>query len=326
MLAQAPAPAPATGAAAPQTAAPAPARPAPGTVLGTPANDPVKGAAILAETRKALGGEERFKSIQRLEVKGKSARAQGQTLEGDFEIALDLPDKFRRREQLNLSDVRIEILQRLNGADAEQKVDFQQGNNMGNFDDGGGNRGGGNRGGGGGNRGRGNDMARFLGGATSDDPAVQKKAIETEMARFVMLWLVTSTQPVAWIGEAQSPDGKADVLEFTTPDGTATKVLIDQKSRLPLLMTWTGIIQSSFQGNRGGGRGNPGNTGNRGGRGGTPQPTTGPLQIYVSDYKTVDGRKFPHLIQSGANDETTEELVVKSVKVNPSFKSDLFTK
>ena len=56
-----------------------------------------------------------------------------------------------------------------------------------------------------------------------------------------------------------------------------------------------------------------------------PARSSAPLQMHLSDYKTVNGIKFPHLIQSGANDETTEELVVKSIRVNPSFKADLFT-
>src|SRR5215471_10763498 len=79
VLAQAPAapPAPpAGGAAAPagQPPAPAqgttPAKPAAGTVTGTLANDTARGAAVLAEARKALGGDDKFKNVKTLEVKG----------------------------------------------------------------------------------------------------------------------------------------------------------------------------------------------------------------------------------------------------------------
>ena len=103
-----PPPAPGTPATAgPQTAAAAPAPPAtppPGTIIGTPANDTVKGAALLDEARKALGGVDKFKAIQRLEVKGKTARSMQQTLEGNFEIGLELPDKFRRKESLSAEE------------------------------------------------------------------------------------------------------------------------------------------------------------------------------------------------------------------------------
>ena len=48
--------------------------------------------------------------------------------------------------------------------------------------------------------------------------------------------------------------------------------------------------------------------------------------MHVSDYKTVSGIKFPHLLQGGANNETTEEFVVKNLRVNPSFRADYFSK
>jgi hypothetical protein len=216
------------------------------------------------------------------------------------------------------------------------------GANLGGFDDGGG-RGGGR--GGGGRGGRGNDMARFLGGATSDDPEQQRIAISTQAARFSMLMLLTSSEPVAWIGVAESPDGRADVLEFKTADGVANRLLLDEKTHMPLMLTWTGQAQT-FQQQRGGGNRGGGGGGGGGGRGANfPQsqapnqaaqaqgrqgrgnaPQQAALQMYVSDYKTANGLKFPFLIQSGANNVTTEEMVVKSVRINPSFRADYFTK
>jgi hypothetical protein len=338
----APSGAPAAGA---QTAAP-PATPpaaAPGTVIGTPANDTAKGATLLAEARKAIGGEDRFKAVQRLEIKGKSARAQQQfNIEGDFEIGIEGPSKFRRKETLGMQDVSVDILQLLDGQTASQKTDMGgAGANLGGFDDGGG-RGGGR----GGRGGRGNDIARFLGGATSDDPEEQRIAIGTQAARFTMLMLLTSAEPVAWIGVAESPDGRANVLEFKTPDGVANRLLLDEKTHMPLMLTWTGTVQNFQQqrggGNRGGGGGGGGRGANfpqsqapnqaqaqqgrqgRGGGGSAPQQAA--LQMYVSDYKTANGLKFPFLIQSGANNVTTEEMVVKSVRINPSFRADYFTK
>ena len=346
LLAQAPAPPPPQSAAPQGAAAPtAPAAPAastapaaPGTIVGTPANDPAKGAALLAEARKALGGDDKFKAIKALEVKGKSARAQQQaTLQGDFEIAIEMPDKFRRKESLGLSDINVDIVQLLNGAEGSTNVKLGgAAAGIGGFEDGGG---GGNRGRGG----RGNDIARFLlGGDTSDDPEEQHKVVLVAQARMVMALLLTAKDPVSWVGVAESPDGRADVLEFKTADGTATRFLLDEKTHLPLMLSWTGTVQS-FNNRGGGNRGG----GNRGGGGAPPNfpqsqnPNQGRgggnnnnrataqqanLQMHLSDYKAVSGLKFPFLIQSGANNETTEELVVKNIRVNPSFKADLFTK
>jgi hypothetical protein len=336
VLAQTPATPPAAGAAGGQTGAAqgaAAAKPPAGTVTGTPANDTAKGALLLAEARKALGGDDKFKNIKTLEVKGKSARAQQQaTLQGDFEIQIELPGKFRRKENLGVQDISIDIVQLVNGDNATQTSDVGgPGGAIGGFEDGGNN--------GRGRGGRGNDIARFLTGATSDDPEQQAKTVRAAMARTEMALLVTSPDPVAWIGVAESPDGRADVLQFKTADGVDTKLLLDEKTHLPLMMAWPGVVQSfnrnNNNGNRGGGggRGNfpqdqQPNQGRRGGGGNRGNATLvqATLQTHLSDYKNVNGMKFPFLIQSGANEETTEELVVKSVKVNPVFKAEQFSK
>jgi hypothetical protein len=339
-------PAPAQGQPAQTPAAPAqgaqPAAPPTagviGAIKGTPAHDTAKGAAMLAEARKALGGEDKFKAVQRLEAKGKSARALGNNnIQGDFEYQLELPDKFRRKEVLGFNGGDrgggngVDVIQILNGASVIQRADFQQQSNLGNFEDGGGNRGRG---------GRGNlNLTALLGGPNTEGldaqtkQDVEHKAVASEMARMLIAFLVTTKEEIAWIGIAESPEGKADVLEFTTPDGVVTHVMIDDKNHVPLLLSWTGIASQLGNFNRGGGGGNRGNRGgggaqqqgNRGGnRGGAGQ--VAPLQMYLSDYKSVNGLKLPHLIQSGSNGETTEELVVKSYRINPTFKADLFDK
>src|SRR5690348_5638030 len=101
VLAQAPAAPPAAAGAPPAGQAPAapqgatPAKPLPGTITGTLANDTARGASLLADARKALGGDDKFKNVKTLEVKGKSARAQQQaTLQGDFEIQIEMPGKY----------------------------------------------------------------------------------------------------------------------------------------------------------------------------------------------------------------------------------------
>ena len=305
-----------------------------GAIQGTPASDPVKGAAILAEARKALGGDDKLKAVQRLEIKGKSARAMGNSaVEGDFEVQLELPDKFRRKETLAISNDRgfvIDILQVLNGAVAMQKVEAGETGGVGNWE------GEGNRGrGGSGNRGRGNFNAGQLLGITTEGldergrEEAEHKAIAAEMSRVLMGLLLTTTDSVVWIGTAKSPHGNADVLEFKTPDGVATRLFVDDKRHLPLMISWTGIPSGLGRGNF---NNNNNNNNNRGGgprggnqnRGNQSNNRPAPLQMYFSDYKTVNGIKLPHLIQGGANDETSEELVVKAYRVNPVLKADLF--
>jgi hypothetical protein len=293
-------------------------------VQGTPAHDPAKAAAVLAEARQALGGHDRLNAVERLEFRGKSARVMmgSNIVEGDFEFQLELPGKFQRKESLGFSNNErnegVDVVQVLNEAAASQKIEQRGGGDWENSSSSNNSRG----------RGRGNDrnfIAAVLLGTPSDaslDPRAQEEALHqalaAEMARVTLGWLLRTTEEIAWIGTAQGPDGKADVLETKTPDGNTVRLLISEKSRLPVMLAWTGsYVQINFN-NR--------NSGQRGGRSGGPalQANKGPLQVYLSDYKTVNGIKLPHLIQRGHNDETTEELVVRNYRLNPTFKAGTF--
>ena len=68
-----------------------------------PANDTVKGAALLAEARKALGGEDKLSAIKRLEVKAEFTQVTAtQALDGDVTMQFEGPDKFRRDDEIVL--------------------------------------------------------------------------------------------------------------------------------------------------------------------------------------------------------------------------------
>src|SRR5688572_33356227 len=74
-----------------------------GSIGSAQTEDAAKGASLLAEARKALGGEDKLAAVKRLQVKGEMRRGQGNlNLEGDTEVFLELPDKFRRNESLSL--------------------------------------------------------------------------------------------------------------------------------------------------------------------------------------------------------------------------------
>ena len=324
--------------------------------------DPVaKGAAILAEARKALGGEERLTAIKGLEVRGTVRRAAGEVnIEGDLEMAFQLPDKYLRKESIILGGggQGFDRTEGLNGAEAWEEMKFGGGVNFGGDD----------FGGGGGGGGRGNRGGGAPGGAPADgrgaqpavDPERQKQeqlqARQTEVARVLLATLLSSTTPVRWIGTAVSPQATAEVLEIRTPDNTPTRLLIDSKTYTPLMLTWTGIPQDPIaalagragfgRGGRGGGRfgrggfggfpgGRGGNQGGQPGQQGQPaagaaetradalaQPTT--LRMFLSEYKTVNGVKLPHLIVRGTGEQVTEEWVIRNYRLNPNFKADTF--
>src|SRR5688572_6834358 len=333
----------------------------PGSIGSAQTEDPARGASLLAEARKALGGEDKLAAVKRLQVKGEMRRGQGNlTLEGDTEVFLELPDKFRRNESLSLGP----------GGPGIDRVEVLNGNDLWDENSGGGGRvgrgggfaggdfGGGGRGGNGGQQNGDADQARAQGIDPERLKELQLRNRRTEVSRLLLALLLTTDSPVAWIGTAQSPDGTADVLEVKSPDGSATRLFLESTTHMPLMMTWTGGGQRGGRGGQGGGRGRAGDSAAQGGapQGGTAPPATptapqvppqsgaagdtvqgrrgrgfgggapATLEMHLSEYKAVNGIKLPHLITRGTNGETAEEWVIKSYRINPTFKGNTFTK
>lgn len=279
---------------------------------GLQAQDAAKGGALLAEARQAIGGDERLRAVKTLDVRGEFRRIAGQTtIEGELQIRLELPDKLRRDEDLSPPGggpaiIRTEVL---NGTTVWEESSGRGGFFMGRF--------GGARGGGGADaRGAAADPARI------ED--AQRRAWQAELTRFLLVWLLVADGPMAWVGTAEAPDGRADVLEITPRAAPAMRLFLDQTSHLPLMITWQGAApQLVIAGRRGGWRGDAG-----------PPPAGAPpgggtpatLQMTLAEYKTVNGIRLPHVITRGANDMTTEEWTVDSYRLNPTFRGDVFTK
>jgi hypothetical protein len=348
-------------AAAAQTPAPPAAKPPALTVSGTPAQDTAKGAALLSEARKALGGEDKITAIKRLELKGTMTQVAGnQTLDGDLVMQIETPDKLRIDEEISLPGGAITI-NRTQALNATEAWDVTEGGNLpGNFGRGG--RGGGNQGGRlGGVLGALNDPNAQQGQV---DPArqaalkeLQRKTRQTDLARYLVAFLATTAEAPAWVGTAVTPkDEKADVLELTTADGTITRVFLDIETHMPLMMTYSGPAPRGGGGQGRRGQGGPGGQGqggqgqggqgggNRGGgdpaaapqgapaadaqggrRGGGAQAQTATVEMYLGDYKVENGVKLPHHVTREINGEIQEELIIKSFKFNPNFKSNTFT-
>ncbi|HTM02312.1 MAG TPA: hypothetical protein VL173_02325 [Vicinamibacterales bacterium] len=336
--------------------APALAQQPPSKDSPPPAHDTAKGASLMAEARKALGGDDKLAAIKRLEIKGSSTQVTAQqTLEGDLTMQIESPDKMKIEREIELPGGSISITQTqgLNGAEVWDATD---GNLPGGL--GGGGRGGGFRGGGGGG-GRlggllglpqGQDQARGL------DPAraaalqeAQRKTRQTDLARYLVAFLAAPGDMPAWIGTAVTPkDEKADVLEFTTPDGTTTRLFLDITTHMPLMMTY----QTNAPRTGGGGRGRRGGSDAagggaaaqggqqanpqpnpqgsqaadaQGGRRGGAQPQQVTMELYLGDYKPEGAIKLPHHITRELGGEIQEEINIKSVKLNPNFKANTFT-
>ena len=273
-----------------------------------------KGVALMAEARKAIGGEDKLRGVKTAQVNGKFKRTAGNnTLEGDFEVYIEPPGKYKRHEETGTAGGPIgERTEVLNGAETwdETSNGFPAGRGF--F-----------------GRGRGapagDGAARPGGGRAGGQPIdperlkeLQRRQRQTELARLMLVWFLTTDAPVSWVGTAESPDGNADVIEVKPTEGNPTRVFLDTATHMPLMLTTTGF---GGRGRRGGG---PGGQGGDAGRGGPPPQIT--IETHLSEYKTVGGIKLPHLITRGVNGQTNEEWEIKTYRINPNFKANTFTK
>jgi hypothetical protein len=296
------------------------------------AQDAAKGAALLAEARKAIGGDDKLATIKRLQVSGTFLRSTGpdQVIDGDFDVFIELPDKYRRTEITGFAGANAERTEALNGTEVWdgssggltpgggfQGGGFGRGGRGGDRGGGGGGVGG-IRGGGGFDRGRNqsqNGGAPQADVASADERAKeqQRRTRQAELARLALVWLMTTDGPVAWIGTAQAPEGTADVLEVRPANGVATRLFLNPTTHMPLMITWSG------QPPRGGDI-------RRRGAAAPAAPPQGQatLELHMGDYKTVNGIKLPHLITRGPEGITQEEIKIKSFKINPNLKADTF--
>jgi hypothetical protein len=284
------------------------------------AQDAAKGGMLLAEARKALGGEDKLAAIKRLQVSGTFLRSTGpdQIVDGDFDVFVELPDKYRRNEITGFAGANVERAEILNG---DQVADASSGGLTGGGFRGGGGFGRGDRGGGGGGGfDRGRNQNQNVGARQADSGAAderlkeqQRRTRQAELARLVLVWLLTTDGPVTWIGTAQAPEGTADVLEVRPANGVPTRLFLEPTTHLPLMITWSG------QPTRGG------DIRRRGAAAAAPPQGQATLALHLGEYKTVNGIKLPHLITRGPEGITQEELKIKSFKINPNFKADTFT-
>ena len=299
-----------------------------------------KAAEVIAATRTALGGERTLAGVKSLSVRGSYRREMaappdggGQRqvfaigpgggspqMTGDLEIDVVFPDKYIKVD----SSTGMVGITRTEGFDGDKPLMSVHSNSP---------------------------NVRIMADTPQTDPSRSKIAVDrarAELAR-LLLGLVGGTQPgfpvtYSYVGQAESPDGKAEVVDVKGPDGFAARLFIDTETRLPLMLTYIAPEPRVVTRTIGGPGGTPMRERAEGGRRApelTPEErerleeerkaleATPPKMIehrlFFSDYREVNGISLPHSIRRGTGSATTEEWEIKSYKVNPSIKADRFT-
>jgi hypothetical protein len=249
---------------------------------------PHDATAVLAAARTALGGEARLSAIKTFIANGRTRQVRGDNLVPiEFEIQAELPDKYSRRDEFPAQDA-------------------------------------------------GPATVGFVGEALvliprpvppppkpGAPPATAQQetmlrgrmmAAKQDFAR-LMLGMFASSSPTfplafTYAGQAEAPQGKADVLDVKGPANFSGRLFVDSATHLPLMLTWQGAAPPRPGGPPPGASSSP--------PGPSPQAPPAPVEqrMFFADYRDVDGVRLPFRIRRAAGTETTEETTFDRFRLN----------
>jgi hypothetical protein len=309
---------------------------------------------VLADARAAMGGN-KLAAVTSLAASGRVTRTgpDGSARENEFELTLQLPDKYLMRSVLAaMGPMSVYRNSGFNGGQLIEEIDQPPNLAAGNH-----------------------IMVRIAGpGGTIDpDKMTPEQKAESDRLRvltnkkdFTKLALgmfanSVPAYPVAfsYAGQAESQDGKADVIEVKGEGDFSARLFVDAQTHLPLMLSWMDKEPMMIQMTAGPGGGQAVKQFSAGGGGGTttmrqfsseggkemskedrdkmlkqmeearkeaeakPRRTV-EYRVYYSDYKSVSGAMLPHQIQRSVDGKTVEEMVFDSFKVNPKIDAKTF--
>lgn len=303
----------------------APAEPA---AQAAPAKgDPAKAQAVLAAMAKAMGGD-KLTGLKSFTAEGESRRVFGdREMTGGIELAGLLPDAFQVVQVMTRPDGMAgpRVSQTINGTEA-----FRDMTGMGG---GGGfmmRMGPGGPGGPGGAPGA--PGAGGPGGGNRQDPSI---GIKAELYRTLLGIMpsspVLSALTFTHVAEAEAPNGVADVIDVSGPDGFRARLFVDQAEHRPLMLSYmmrqprmrqmTAPPQfkndeerrAYFEEQRKKFEAEP------------PPPLV-EANVFYTDFKKVDGVMLPHKISRQVEGKVQEEWTIEKYKLNAPIKPEQFQK
>ena len=296
-------------------------------ISAAPAAAQDKAADVLAAARQAIGGG-KLDSLKTLSVQSHMARNMGERqMQSDIQILIETPDKYARIEEMTAPVART-MTSGFSGDAAIRPAGMSMG--------------------------AGGGMMIVMGGPGGGAPPAPKMTPEqevelntmllrsqrTDVSRLMLGWLAMTHPSLdatyTYAGEAESPDGKAHVIDVKAADFDA-KLFIDQATNLPLMITYRApeprMMTMRGPGGASGGavvaqHGAAAPPAGPGQAGQAPAsqaqldatrmepPKMADYQVYFSDWRDVSGIKFPHVMQRATGGATVEEWEITKVGVN----------
>jgi hypothetical protein len=188
-------------------------------------------ATILAAARQALGGEKKLSAVKSFTATGRTRQVRGDNLVPiEFEIAVELPDKYLRKDEIPAQESGPtasgfngdEWLQDPPPPPAPAAPPGQAAAP-----------------GAAGAPGRGPAP-----GPARNPAAARVTALKQDFARLTLGMFASSfaayPMTFAYVGEAEAPQGKAEVLDAKGPNNFTIRLFINKDTHLPIMVSWTG--------------------------------------------------------------------------------------
>jgi len=164
------------------------------------------------------------------------------------------------------------------------------------------------------------------------DPARLRTRLEKDMTRLSVALLAGSNLKgveFTYAGPAESPEGKAEVLEVKGPGDFKGRLFLDEKTARPMMLVYQEVPRRMAM-RRGAPGGPPPAADGHGAPTAAPSSPGAPelkeAHMFLSDYKTEGGVSFPRAVTIKVQDGPTEEWTVQKIKLNPAFGADHFKK
>lgn len=284
-------------------------------------NDDDKAAraqALMKQTRTALGCD----GLESLSIQGTSRQKMGEMeTGGDLELSMILPSKFYKASVMSpMAGIEMTRLEVLNGENAW--TDIQN------------------------NAPAGGHMVFRAGGSVNGNSLDAQKAMQLyqrqEWTRLLlgMIGQGPASVPLefSYVGEAEAPDGVADVIEVQSKGiGLNAQLFLDQKTHRPLMLSYQGRkpvmrmttrqfsqeeakkktpeeIEKEMKESR------------EKAQAQAQQEPMVEIQIRFEDFQPEGKATLPHRITRTIDGKLTEEWTLTKFKINPSIKADLFEK
>jgi hypothetical protein len=172
-------------------------------------------------------------------------------------------------------------------------------------------------------------MTMRRGGNEQQNSEEQVKRLRAEFTRYMLaLFLMPSpNSSIEFGGEAEAPDGRADILLLKDGNAVVARLFIDQKTHRPLMMTYRDIAMRMRTMKSTAGSSGEVDKIVKDTQSNAPVRQESDMQMRFSDYKAEKGILLPHLISITVEDKPYEEWVVKSFKLNaPDLTAKKFEK